>query len=59
MTQATQKLVEDFEALSDNWRSEVVAELPRRVALAPHDAPSDDDLLAVATVAPGPDDRRD
>lgn len=48
MTQATKKLLEEFEALPDGERSELVAELARRVALAPHDGPSDDDLLAAA-----------
>jgi len=48
MTQATQKLLEQFEALADDERSELVAELARRVALAPHDAPSDEDLVATA-----------
>jgi len=48
MTQAAQKLLEEFEALPDGDRSEIVAELARRVALAPHDLPSQDDLVATA-----------
>ena len=48
MIQATKKLIEEFEALPDRDRSEVVAELARRVALAPHDVPQDDDLVAAA-----------
>jgi hypothetical protein len=48
VTQATQKLLDDFEALPDRDRSELVAELARRVALAPHDLPHDDDLVAAA-----------
>ena len=48
MTQATQKLLEEFEALPDRDRSELVAELARRVALAPHDLPQDEDLVAAA-----------
>ena len=48
MTQATQKLLDEFEALPDRDRSELVAELARRVALAPHDLPADDDLVASA-----------
>ena len=48
MTQATKKLIDEFEALPDRDRSEVVAELARRVALAPHDLPQDDDLVAAA-----------
>ena len=48
MTQAAKKLIEEFEALPERDRSEIVAELARRVALAPHDLPNDDDLLASA-----------
>ena len=48
MTHATQKLIEEFEALPDRDRSELVAELARRVALAPHDLPQDEDLVAAA-----------
>lgn len=44
VTPATQKLIDEFEALTDRDRSELVAELARRVALAPHD----DDLVAAA-----------
>ena len=48
MTKATQKLIEEFEALPDRDRSELVAELARRVAQAPHDLPEDVDLVASA-----------
>ena len=48
MTKATQKLLDDFETLPDQDRSELVAELARRVALAPHDLPQDDDLVPAA-----------
>ena len=48
MTQAAKKLLEEFEALPDRDRSEVVSELARRVALARHDLPNDDDLVATA-----------
>lgn len=48
MTQAAQKLLEEFDALQDRERAEVLAELLRRVALAPHDLPDADDLTAVA-----------
>jgi len=48
MTQATQKLLDEFDALSDEDRAELVAELLRRMALAPHDVPQDDDLIASA-----------
>jgi len=48
MTQATKKLLDEFDALPDRDRSELVAELARRVALAPHDAPRDEDLVAAA-----------
>jgi hypothetical protein len=48
MTQAAKKLLDEFDALADHDRSELVAELVRRVALAPHDLPQDDDLVAAA-----------
>jgi hypothetical protein len=48
VTEATQKLLDEIEALPDRDRSELVAELARRVALAPHDLPQDDDLVAAA-----------
>jgi hypothetical protein len=48
VTHATKKLLEEFEALPDRDRSELVAELARRVALAPHDLPQDEDLVAAA-----------
>jgi len=48
VTHATQKLLDEIEALPDRDRSELVAELARRVALAPHDLPHDDDLVAAA-----------
>ena len=48
MTQATQKLLEEFDALPDHDRAELVAELLRRAAFAPHDLPDDDDLVASA-----------
>ena len=43
MTPATETLIEECEALPDLDRSELVAELARRVALAPHDLPKDED----------------
>jgi hypothetical protein len=48
MTRATKELLDVFETLPDDERSELVAELARRVALAAHDAPADEDLLAAA-----------
>ena len=48
MTQTTKKLLEDFDALPDREQSELVTELARRVALAPHDLPQDEDLVAAA-----------
>ena len=48
MTHATKKLLDEIEALPDRDRSELVAELARRVALAPHDLPHDDDVVAAA-----------
>lgn len=48
MTQAARKLLEEFEALQDEDRAEVLAELLRRIALGPHDLPDSDDLTAAA-----------
>jgi hypothetical protein len=48
MTKATQKLLDEFEALPDEDRAEFAAELLRRTALASHDLPQDDDLVASA-----------
>lgn len=48
MTQASKKLREEIVALADGERSELVVELAPRVALAPHDLPQDDDLVATA-----------
>ncbi len=48
MTRAAKKLIDEFEALPNEDRAEVLAELLRRVALAPHDLPSDEDLTAAA-----------
>ena len=48
MTQAAQKLLDEFEALPDRDRSELLAELLRRVASAPHELPEDEDLIAAA-----------
>jgi hypothetical protein len=48
MTQAAQKLLEQFDALQEGDRAEVLAELLRRVAVSPHDLPEPDDLVAAA-----------
>jgi hypothetical protein len=48
MTQAAKKLLDEFDALPESDRSELATELARRVALAPHDLPQDDDLVAAA-----------
>ena len=48
MTQAGKKLLDEFDALPDQDRAELVAELLRRTAFAPHDLPQDDDLVATA-----------
>jgi len=41
-------VLEQFDALADEDRAEVVAELLRRSAFAPHDLPEEDDLVAAA-----------
>jgi hypothetical protein len=48
MTQAAKKLLAEFDALEEQDRAEVLAELMRRVALSPHDLPNPDDLVAAA-----------
>ncbi|MEP7308400.1 MAG: hypothetical protein ABJA98_23095 [Acidobacteriota bacterium] len=48
MTQIAQQLLADFEALPDRDQSELLAELARRVKLAAHDLPHDNDLVAAA-----------
>jgi hypothetical protein len=48
MTQAAKKLLEEFDALQEGDRVEVLAELLRRIALAPHDLPDPDDLVSAA-----------
>jgi len=48
VTQAAKKLIEEFEALPERDRSEIVAELARRVSQAAHDLPNDEDLVAAA-----------
>ena len=48
MTQATRRLLDEFDTLPDEDRAEFVAELLCRAALAPHDLPQDDDLVASA-----------
>ncbi len=48
MTQAAKRLLEEFDTLQDPDRAEVLAELLRRVAMAPHDLPDPDDLTAAA-----------
>ena len=48
MTQAAKKLLDEIEALSEQDRSELMAELLRRAAHAPHDLPQDTELVAAA-----------
>jgi hypothetical protein len=48
MTQASQKLLDVFDALPEQDRAELVAELLRRTAFAPRGLPQDADLVAAA-----------
>jgi hypothetical protein len=48
MTQAARKFLEEFDALQEGDQAEVLAELLRRVAFAPHDLPDPDDLVSSA-----------
>lgn len=48
MTQAVKKVLDQIDALPVQERAELLAELLRRAASAPHDLPTDDDLVATA-----------
>jgi hypothetical protein len=48
MTQAAKKLLEELDALPEEDWAEVLAELLRRAALAPHALPDPDDLVSAA-----------
>lgn len=48
MTQATQQILAEIEALPESERSALVVELARRVASEPHELPDNQDLIAVA-----------
>ena len=48
MTQTAKKFVGEFEALPEADREEVLAELLRRAAAAPHDLPDQEDMIAAA-----------
>ena len=48
MTEAAQKLLDQIDALPERDRSELVAELVRRLALDAHDLPHEDDLVSAA-----------
>jgi hypothetical protein len=48
MTQAVKKLLEEFDALQEGDRAEVLAELLRRIPTTPHDLPDADDLVVAA-----------
>jgi hypothetical protein len=48
MTQGARRLIEQFDALPEQERSEVLAELARRAGLSPRDLPADQDLLTAA-----------
>jgi hypothetical protein len=48
MTQTAKKLLEEFDALEEEDRAEVLAELLRRVAVTPHDLPHPGGLVTAA-----------
>ena len=48
MTQGVRRLIEQFDALPEQERSEVLAELARRVGLSPHHLPEHEDLVTAA-----------
>jgi hypothetical protein len=48
MTHAAKRILDEFEALPDSERAELLAELLRRTGLSPHDLPNDEDLISAA-----------
>ena len=48
MTEAAKKLLDTFDSLPEAARRDVLLEILRRAALAEHESPSDDDLVAAA-----------
>ncbi len=48
MSEGAQSVLDAFEALSDDAREEVLAELIRRAAQSDHESPSDDELVTAA-----------
>ena len=48
MSRPAMELLEEFDALDEQDEAEVLAELLRRAALAPHDLPDSSDLTAAA-----------
>jgi hypothetical protein len=51
MTESARKLLNTFDTLQEADRQEVLREILRRAALAPHQAPSDTELIAAADEA--------
>lgn len=48
MTEAARKLLDTFDTLQEADRQEVLREILRRAATAPHEAPSDRELIIAA-----------
>ena len=48
MTQTAERLLAEFERLPEDERSQVLVELLRRAAQAPHELPDDADLTELA-----------
>ncbi len=48
VTQAVKRLIDEYDALSESERREALIEILRRAAMEPHEAPSDEDLVATA-----------
>ncbi len=59
MTQTAKKFVGEFDALPEADREQVLAELLRRAAAAPHDLPNEKDMIAVADQVSQELDRRE
>jgi hypothetical protein len=48
MIPAVENIMQEYDALPQPAREEVLTEMLRRAALQPHDLPNDDDLVAAA-----------
>jgi hypothetical protein len=59
MTNAAKQLIDSFEALSEDEKHEVLAQLLRRLMSTPYSSPSDEDLVQAADLVFQEYDRRE